>query len=201
MNTWFECKVRYVKVDENGKEKKTTEPYLVDAVSFSDAESRMNYLMEQYIHGEFSIRDIKQTPFTDVVNSDDAQLWFKCKVTYSDVDEKTEKVKQVTNWVLIAANDVPDAHERVQEAFKDMLVQFEIPSIQESPIVDVFPYFEMGEDDPNVECYIEDSKEQINETIDRVIEGLKDDKDQLQDDEYNVMKVAAKEIKKYHGIT
>ncbi|MBI9035893.1 MAG: DUF4494 domain-containing protein [Bacteroidales bacterium] len=145
MNIWFLCKVRYVKVDEHGKEKKTTEPYLVDAVSFSDAEKRMYYLMEQYIHGEFSITNIAKTNFNDVFNFDDAQLWYKCKITYNDVDEKTEKVKPITNYALVAANDVKDAFDRVHECYKEMLVQFEVPSIQESPVVDVFPYFAMDD--------------------------------------------------------
>jgi hypothetical protein len=132
-----------VKVDDNGKEKKVTEPYLLDAISFSDAEKRMYFLMEQYIRGEFSIHNISKTNFSDVFNAEDAEIWFKCKVTYNDVDEKTEKVKAITNYALVAANDVKDCFDRIHECYKDMLVPFEVPSIQESPIVDVFPHFAM----------------------------------------------------------
>ena len=143
MNTWFLCKVKYVKVDDSGREKKVTEPYLVDAISFSDAEKRMYFLMEQYIRGAFSIHNISKTNFSDVFNAEDAEIWYKCKVTYNDVDEKTEKVKAITNYALVAANDVKDCYERIHTCYKDMLVPFEVPSIQESPIIDVFPHFAM----------------------------------------------------------
>ncbi len=143
MNTWFLCKVKYIKVDDSGREKKVTEAYLVDAISFSDAEKRMYFLMEQYIRGEFSIHNISKTNFSDVFNAEDAEIWYKCKITYNDIDEKTEKVKAITNYALVAANDVKDCYDRVHVCFKDMLVPFEVPSIQESPIVDVFPHFAM----------------------------------------------------------
>ncbi len=151
MNTWFECKVKYTKTDENtGKDKKVTEPYLVDAVSFTEAEMRMNEQMSQIISGEFSINDIKRVNYTDVFNYEEGDRWFKCKVTFVDIDQASGKEKKVSNYMLVLADDIDQAYDRLQESLSEMIVPFEVPSIMESPIMDIFPYFD-GEKDIKTE--------------------------------------------------
>jgi len=143
MNTWFECKVKYQKIDEvSGKEKKVNEPYLVDALSFTEAETRITEQIESMVSGEFSINNIKRVNYTDVFNFEDGDRWFKCKVMYVDVDEASGKEKKTSNYMLVLADNIDHAYERLHESLADMIVPFEVPSIAESPIMDIFPYFD-----------------------------------------------------------
>ena len=81
MHTWFECKIRYEKVMENGMNKKVTEPYLVDALSFTEAEARIIEEMTPFISGEFTVSDIKRANYSELFPSEEeaADRWFKCK--------------------------------------------------------------------------------------------------------------------------
>lgn len=139
MQTWFNCKVKYVKVDENGKEKKVTEPYLIDAVSFSEAEARIHKLLEPYMSGGMEIATLSRANIAEVFDFDDDGIWYKCKVTFLDIDADTEKKKKMVNHILVRASDVKNAYERVEENLT-LLVPYDIPSILETPILDVFPY-------------------------------------------------------------
>ena len=143
MTTWFECKVKYTKINENnGKDERVTEPYLLDAISFAEAEKRIAEQMESMVSGEFSIKDIKKANYSDVFNYEAGDRWFKCKVLYVDIDEASGKEKKTSNYMLILADNVEHAYERLHESLADMIVPFEVPSIVESPIMDVFPYLE-----------------------------------------------------------
>ncbi len=140
MKTWFKCTVKYHKEDDKGNRKKITEPYLIDAVSFSEAEARIYQELESVIKGDFHISDISKSNFEDVFHYDDADTWFKCKVTYTDIDHESQKEKKVTKFMLVSAHDVKQAYERIQDSLSTMIVPFEIPSILESPFVEVFVY-------------------------------------------------------------
>lgn len=146
MQTWFNCKVKYVKVDDTGKEKKVTEPYLIDAVSFSEAETRIHKILEPYISGGLEITTLSKANIQEVFDFDDDGVWYKVKITYLDVDPDTEKKKKITNYILVRAADVKNAYERVEDNL-NLLVPYDMPSIQETPILDVFPY----ESDPEKE--------------------------------------------------
>ena len=91
MHTWFECKIRYEKVMENGMQKKVTEPYLVDALSFTEAEARIIEEMTPFISGEFVVSDIKRANYSELFPSNDEQddRWFKCKLVFITLDEKS----------------------------------------------------------------------------------------------------------------
>ena len=91
MNKWFECKVKYVKTMENGLEKPVTETYLVDALSFTEAEKRFLEEIRPFMSGEFEVTSIKPVKFADVFYCDleAADKWFKCKLVYITVDEKS----------------------------------------------------------------------------------------------------------------
>ncbi len=151
MNTWFECKVKYETIDEQtGKEKKVNLPYLVDAVSYTEAESRIHTEMEQYVRGEFSVSSIKKANYTDLFFFDDGDKWYKSKVMFVTLDEKAGKEKKVSNQLLVLASDLKEAYDRINESMKGMTVDYDIVAIIESNIADVFPYFkdEVNEDIP-----------------------------------------------------
>ncbi|MEN9444891.1 MAG: hypothetical protein RIS47_1782 [Bacteroidota bacterium] len=149
MNSWFECKVRYEKIDQkSGKNKKVTEPYLIDAITFSEAEERIYKTLEEMISGEFLVKSISKSNITEVYPYEDGDRWFKCKLSYIDVDPESGKEKKVNNYMLITADNARTAYDRAQESLKEMIIPFELPSIVESPIIDVIPYTSAS-DEPN----------------------------------------------------
>lgn len=146
MNTWFECKVKYEKLGPDGKDKMVSEPYLIDAVSFTEAESRIHKELEPYITGDFFVATIKIANYSELIPNDDGDRWFKCKVAFISIDEEKGVEKRSNTYVLVQANNVKEAYDNLTKAYSDSVADFEIPSIQESPLMDVFKYFE---DDKN----------------------------------------------------
>lgn len=141
MKKWFQAKVRYEKLDpRSGRTKKVIEPYLIDAITFSEAEERIYKSLEEIISGEFLVKDIAKSNFTDVFFYEQGELWFHAKVKYIDVDEETGKEKNVVNNMLVTADDAREAYDRIQESLKEMIVPFSVPSVSVSSIIDVFPY-------------------------------------------------------------
>lgn len=141
MHNYFEVKVRFEKLDQtSGKSKKVTEPYIIDAVTFTEAEASIYTKLEELISGEFKIKAISQTKITDIFEYESGEYWFKCTVVYLDVDEDSGKEKKVSVIMLVSADDVREAYERTHESLKDMVVPFEVKKVEKSNIADVFPY-------------------------------------------------------------
>lgn len=140
MNTWFECKVKYQKIDENGKEKKVNEAYMIDAISFTEAEQRIYKELETMISGEFDVTGITKSKISEVVPSETGDRWFKCKLTLMTIDESSGKEKKATQQILVMAEDVKDAFDKVYKSMDGIPVDFSIPSVYESTILDVFAY-------------------------------------------------------------
>ena len=132
MHTWFECKIRYEKVMENGMNKKVTEPYLVDALSFTEAEARIIEEITPYISGEFTVSDIKRANYSELFPSEEdaADRWFKCKLFFITLDEKSGAEKKTSTTVLVQASDLRDAVKKLDV----------IASVAETAIMDVYPY-------------------------------------------------------------
>lgn len=142
MHTWFECKVRYEKTLENGMNKKVTEPYLVDALSFTEAEARIIEEVSPYISGEFTIADIKRANYTELFfcEEDSADRWFKCKLTFITLDEKNGTEKKTSTNVLVQASDLRDAVKKLDEGMKGSMADYIISSMAETAIMDVYKY-------------------------------------------------------------
>jgi len=140
MRTWFLCKVKYAKENEEGLLKNISEQFLLDAVSFTEAEAVIFDRLGSQIRGDFQVTSLSKSNIVDVFFYDDADIWYKCKVSYLVTDADTGKEKKVNQFMLIAAHDVKSAYDRIQESLSSMLVSFRIPDVVESPIVDVFPY-------------------------------------------------------------
>lgn len=138
---WFECKVKYRKIDETGKQKVVTEPYLVDALSFTEAESRINAEMANYISEEFKVVNIKVANFSEIHPFENADRWFRSKISLLAYDEESGKERKTNLYMLIQANDVKEAFENTEQVMQNTMGEYTIPAIAESPIVDVFPFF------------------------------------------------------------
>lgn len=139
---WFECKVRYDKTLESGLIKKTTETYLVDALSFTEAEKRFIEEIEPFMTGEFIVTDIKRARLSDMFDSDDLNddHWFKARIAYITLDEKSGVEKRTVQTALIKANDFHRAVGRLDEGMKGTLGEWVIVSITETAIIDVFKF-------------------------------------------------------------
>jgi len=140
MNTWFTVKVKYTKQLEDGGFKKVSEPYLLAAMTFTDAEARIYEELGSIIRGEFVVTGISRTEIHDIFMYDDIDIWYKCKVTYENFEIDSDKGKKVSQNFLVSADSVKVAFERISESLKDMMVDIQIPSIILSPIVEIFPY-------------------------------------------------------------
>ena len=138
---WYECKVKYRKTDETGKQKVTTEPYLVDALSYTEAESRINEEMNAYINEEFKITNIKVANYAEIHPFENTDRWFKSKVSLLAYDEESGKERKTNMYILLQANDVKEAFDNTVSVMKGTMGDYTIPMISESPIIDIFPYF------------------------------------------------------------
>lgn len=142
MQNWFECKAKYVKIDDDGREKKVNETYLVDAVTCTDAEARLIEQLKTMVRGEFAIGKVAKSNIIEIFPHEDGQWWWKAKIQTVVIDEQLGKEKKVTHYFLVAADDIKQALQRLEEGLSYLLVPYITSSISLSPIVDVFSYFD-----------------------------------------------------------
>lgn len=140
MQTWFECKVKYTKVTESGKEQTVTENFLLDAISFTDAETRITKQMQEMVKGEFSVTDIKKSRIGEVFPYDMGEWWFKATINLVTIDEEAGKEKKLRTYYLIMADDIKQALERLDESLSYLVIPYVVSALAVSTIVDVFPY-------------------------------------------------------------
>ena len=133
-------KIRYEKTMENGMNKKVTEPYLVDALSFTEAEARILELVSPYMSGEFSVADIKRVNYTEVFDNENGDRWFKAKLQFIMLDEKNGMEKKTSTNVLVQANDIREAIKHIDEGMKGTMADYIIASVAETALMDVYPY-------------------------------------------------------------
>lgn len=144
--TWYECKVKYRKLQDTGEQKVVTETYLLDAISYTEAEARINEEMASYTSEEFKITNIKVANFAEIHPVENSDRWYKSKVSLIAFDEESGKERKSNIYLLVQGNDLKEAFDNTNEAMKGTMGDYTIPAISESPIMDVFPYFS-GEED------------------------------------------------------
>ena len=139
---WFECKIRYEKVMEDGIQRKVTESYTVDALSFAEAEERITEEMSSYISGEFTVENVKKAPYKEIFFSDDeiADRWYKAKLVFITIDEKTEKEKRSRVTYLVQAASLKGALKGIEEVMGGTMIDYEAANIDETNLMDVFEY-------------------------------------------------------------
>ena len=142
MMNFFECKIRYEKIMENGVNKKVTEQFLVDALSFTEAEARIISEMTPFISGEFTVSNIKRANYSELFSSEEdaADRWFKCKLFFITLDEKSGAEKKTSCYMLVQAADLRDAVKKLDEGMKGTMADYVIASVAETAIMDVYPY-------------------------------------------------------------
>ena len=142
MNNYFETKIRYSKVMDNGKEKMVTETYIVDGMSFTEVETKIIKEMQAFIAGEFEVSAIAKTKYSELVkdSSEKAYKWFKCKLMFISLDEKSGEEKKTAYYYLVQAEDLEHAKNNVSEFMKTSMADYEISSISETAVMDVYEY-------------------------------------------------------------
>ena len=138
MALWFECKVRYDKMQENGMVKKVNEPYLVDALTFTEAEARILDEMKPRIQGEYSISSEKKTKIAEIFFNDAGDRYYMVKVNFITPYERTVTENKSSSMILVQASDFEDALKVFKEGMKGTMSDYEIASITETPLMDVF---------------------------------------------------------------
>ena len=139
---WFECKIRYEKIMEDGLPKKINEVYVVDALSFSEAEERIMEEISSYISGEIEIVDVKIAPYREIFFADDnlADQWFKAKLSFITIDERTNKEKRTSMMYLVNAGNISSAINNIDKVMSGTMIDYVTTSISATKIFDVFEY-------------------------------------------------------------
>lgn len=139
MSQWFETKVKYDKTMlDTGAIKSVTEPYLVDALSFTEAEARITKKMEPFVSGELTVTAVRKVRFEDVLYHEGGDRWYKVKINMITIDEKTGAEKRSASFSLVQASEFKLALDYFLEAMKSVLFDFEIVNITEMAYIDVF---------------------------------------------------------------
>lgn len=123
---------------ETGVLKTVTEPYLVDALSFTEAEARITEEMQPYISGEFSVSAVRRINLSDIFYNQAGDKWYKVKTNFITIDEKTAVEKKTATFQLVQASEFSNALTVFMEGMKDTMADFEIASITETALMDVF---------------------------------------------------------------
>ena len=149
MHNWFECKVRYDKTLDTGMIKTVTEPYLVDALSFTEAEARIIEEMQPYMSGEFTVSDIKRVKFSDTFFNETGDRYYKAKLYFITLDEKSGAEKKTAVNMLVQATTLKEAVETVEAEMGKTMIDYTLASVNETAIMDVFKY--VAESKPKAE--------------------------------------------------
>ena len=136
---WFECKVRYEQTQEDGLEKMVTETYVYKAADFGEAYDKATKDMSTFISGEFGITAMKIAQYGDVFIQDDRteEKYYRVKVNFIVLDEKTNKEKKIAQYYLVNADSVEKARKYTDTALSQTMADFIIVSVQETMIIDV----------------------------------------------------------------
>lgn len=140
MNEWFECKISYEKEIEGGKSTKISENYLVDAVSFIEAETRLMDKMGSFINGEFKVETVKRDKVYELFRAKEGDIWFKCKLEFITLDETSGKEKKTKVSVYLQSTKIDDVVKQLNENMKDTMCDYDIISIIRTNILNVFNY-------------------------------------------------------------
>ena len=145
MQNWFETGIKYEKTAEEGKIVKVNEKYLVDALSFTEAEARINEEMKPFISGEFVVSTIRRARINEIFYKENADRWYKSKVFFVSLDEEKGVEKRTPCTMYVQANNTAEAEVNLKEGMKGTMADYEVASIVETKILDVYPFVKKEE--------------------------------------------------------
>lgn len=153
---WYSCKVKYQKIDPHGNHVKAADIYLIEAISYSDAETRLYEIMEQLVRVEFQVVAISKANFEDIINTEDGDDWYKIKASALSFDEDSGKERKIISFYLISASTIDDSLVKIKTYLDDSINDYVVQAISVTSITDVFPFDEISESLP-VDRYQEDA--------------------------------------------
>lgn len=141
-STWFETKVKYQKTMEDGSEKVVSEAYVVDALSFTEAESAIIDEMSVYVSGELKVSGIGKACYGEIFFSDvdDDDKWYKAKLQFITIDEKSEKEKRSNVTYLVQAKSLARALRYIDEVMGKTMIDYDVIGLNETKLMDVFEH-------------------------------------------------------------
>ena len=139
-STWFETKVRYDETLDDGRDKKVTEVFVVDALSFTEAEAKITEELSAYTSGETFIKAITRAPYSEVLFSDDSNddKWYRVKLAFITLDDRTDKEKKTLVTYLFQAVNIDKARSYIKEFMNSSMSDYDVASISETQIIDIF---------------------------------------------------------------
>ena len=140
--TWFETKIRYEKTIDDGSQKKVSESYVVDALSFTEAENTIIEEMSAYISGDFKVTDLKQASYGEIFfsDADSDDKWYKCKLQFITIDEKTEREKHTQVYYLVQASSFDNCKDTIRTIMERTIIDYQIASVSETKVIDVIEH-------------------------------------------------------------
>jgi len=141
---WFTCVVKYTKNGVDGSEEKSTEQFLLDAYTYTEAEARLVGIVTEFCAGPFEVQQISKSNYVEVVRFESGDRWFRIKVALTSFDEKSGKEKEHNQFFLFSADDVRDAYDKTGEFMKTAGIGYVIPAINYTKISEVYPLSEEG---------------------------------------------------------
>lgn len=142
MKEYIEANVKYDRAAENGALKPVTDRYIVDAITFSEAESRLLEEVGPFAAGEVVVKDMKRVQYMEIFEctDDSADKFFKVKISIISYDEEKEKERRTNAAILVQASDIPNALDRMREQMKSYMMEFDIVNVADTKIMDIYHY-------------------------------------------------------------
>ena len=148
MASWFECKVRYDKLQENGSVKKMSDVFLTDSLSITEAVARITKEQAPFISGDFIVSSAKSTKIAEIFRDDSADKWYLVKVAFITIDEKTGKEKKTRACYLVNAGNFYAAIKNIGEVMAGTMIDYDTLNVSETQILDVFEHEPKGDNKP-----------------------------------------------------
>ena len=143
---WFETKITYEKTSDDGQTKRVKELYVVDALSFTEAEKSITEAMTSRVRGEFMVTDIKKATYKEIffADSESADRWYKAKLQFITLDEKSGEEKRSNVYYLVQASKLPEAVANIDKVMSTTMIDYVIASLAETTVMDVFEYMKVN---------------------------------------------------------
>jgi hypothetical protein len=142
MSKWYECKIRYDRVCDDGVTRKVTEAYLVDATSHAEAEMTFAMEMKAFISGESEIIAVKRRIAELFPSKDTDTWWWNAKVSFIIFDEKTGRERRKNVSVMVQGDDMKDALSALHHGMEGTLSDYEVTGLAKSNVLDVIVHDE-----------------------------------------------------------
>lgn len=140
MNTWFICTIRYEKITEGGFIKKVSEKYLVDSLSFTEAEARIIKEIKPFITGEFTVSAVGRKKISEIFLNENGDRFYLIKVYFITLDEKSGSEKKTAVRMMAQASNLKEAISVLEDGMKGIMADYTIASVSETQIMDIYPF-------------------------------------------------------------